>query len=124
MLSPADVVDLYGRRWRIEEALLLTKRLLGLSYLWSGAWHAIALQVWATWLLYAALVDLTDAVAEELDQPLDAVSVEMVYRGLYHFSVAVQGGDRERPRGLSRGPGQPRSGDRQAQTQTPRTYAP
>jgi len=92
VLSAADVVDLYARRWRIEEAFLLTKRLLGLSYLWSGAYNAIALQVWATWLLYATLIDLTDAVADELDQPLDAVSIEMVYRGLYHFSGAFQRG--------------------------------
>ena len=92
VLAAADVVDLYGRRWRIEEAFLLTKRLLGLSYLWSGAFNAVALQVWATWLLYAVLVDLTDAVAQELDQPLDALSVEMAYRGLYHFAVAFQAG--------------------------------
>jgi hypothetical protein len=91
-LPAADVVDLYGRRWRVEEAFALTKRLLGLSYLWSGAHNAVALQVWATWLLYAVLVDLTDAVADELDRPLDALSVEMVYRGLYHFAVASRGG--------------------------------
>ena len=96
-LPAADVVDLYGRRWKIEEAFLLTKRLLGLSYLWSGASNAIATQVWATWLLYGALVDLTDAVAEELDQPLDALSLEMVYRGLYHFAVAFQQGEATDP---------------------------
>ena len=38
------------------------------------------------------MVDLTDAVAEELEQPLDALSLEMAYRGLYHFSVAFQRG--------------------------------
>lgn len=92
VLSAADVVDLYGRRWRIEEAFLLTKRLLGLGHVWSGAHNAVALQVWATWLLYGVLVDLADAVAEELDQPLDAMSLEMVYRGLYHFTVAFQAG--------------------------------
>jgi hypothetical protein len=92
ILPAGAVVDLYARRWRIEEAFLLTKRLLGLSYLWSGAYNGIALQVWATWVLYAVLVDLTDAVAAELDQPLDALSVEMVYRGLYHFTVAFQAG--------------------------------
>jgi hypothetical protein len=27
---------LYRRRWQIEEAFLLTKRLLGLAYLWVG----------------------------------------------------------------------------------------
>jgi hypothetical protein len=97
VLSTADVVDLYGRRWRIEDAFLTTKRLLGLSYLWSGAFNAIALQVWATWLLYAVLIDLADAVAEELDQPLEAISVEMVYRGLYHFAVAAQAGQATDP---------------------------
>jgi Transposase DDE domain len=97
VLSAADVVDLYARRWQIEEAFLLTKRLLGLSYVWSGAYNAIAMQVWATWLLYAALVDLTDAVAEELDQPLGALSLEMVYRGLYHFTVAFAKGEADDP---------------------------
>lgn len=90
VLSSADVVDLYGRRWRIEEAFLLAKRLLGLAYLWTGALNGIAMQVWATWLLYGVLIDLSDAVAEELGLPLDQISVEMVYRGLYHFTVAYQ----------------------------------
>lgn len=97
VLPTGDVVALYARRWRIEEAFLQTKRLLGLSYLWSGAYNAIAVQVWATWLLYAVLIDLTDAVAAELDQPLDALSIEMVYRGLYHFSVAFQRGEATDP---------------------------
>jgi hypothetical protein len=92
VLSVADAVDLYGRRWRIEEAFLLAKRLLGLSYLWKGSANTIALQVWATWLLYAVLIDLSDAVAQQLDIPLDQISVEMTYRGLYHFSVAHQKG--------------------------------
>lgn len=97
VLAVADVVDLYARRWRIEEAFLLTKRLLGLSSLWSGAYNGLAMQIWATWVLYAVLVDLTDAVAEELDQPLDALSVEMVYRGLYHFTSAFQRGEATDP---------------------------
>lgn len=97
VLPTGQIVELYARRWRIEEAFLQTKRLLGLSYLWSGAFNAIAVQVWATWLLYAVLIDLTDAVAEELDQPLDALSIEMVYRGLYHFSGAFQRGEATDP---------------------------
>lgn len=90
VLPMADVVALYGLRWRIEDTFGLTKRLLGVSYLWSGAANAVALQVWATWLLYAVLVDLSDAVADELDEPLEAISLEMVYRGLYHVAVAAQ----------------------------------
>lgn len=63
---------------------MIAKRLLGLSYFWSGAQNAVELQVWATWLLYAVLIDLTDAVAEALDQPASAVSVEMVFRSLHY----------------------------------------
>ena len=92
LLSTKDIIDLYGYRWRIEEAFLLTKRLLGLAYLWTGSFNGIALQVWATWLLYAVLVDLSDAVAQELNQPLETISLEMVFRGLYHFSVAHHNG--------------------------------
>lgn len=34
------------------------------------------------------LVDLTDGVAEALNKPFQALSVEMIYRGLDHFTVA------------------------------------
>ncbi len=97
ILSTADVADLYGRRWRIEEAFLLVKRLLGLAYLWTGALNGIQMQVWATWILYAVLIDLSDAVAEELSLPLDQISVEMVFRGLYHFCGAYQRGEATDP---------------------------
>jgi hypothetical protein len=93
---PADLVAaLYRRRWRIEEAFLVVKRLLGFAYLWVGAENGIQLQLWATWLLYAILIDLTDAVAQELDVVFDALSVEMVFRGLYHFTMAYHRGETE-----------------------------
>jgi hypothetical protein len=92
VLSVADVVDLYDRRWTIEEAFAVTKRLLGLSYLWTGAANGIALQVWASWLLYAVVVDLADAIADEKGLPLDALSLEMTFRGLYHFTSAFHRG--------------------------------
>ena len=91
-LPPYVVADLYRKRWRIEDALNTTKRLLGLSYLWTGSLNGVQLQIWASWLFYAILVDLGDAVADELALPLDAISLEMIYRGLYHFSVAHQKG--------------------------------
>ncbi len=71
ILPPYVVADLYRRRWRIEEAFNLVKRLLGLSYLWTGSINGVKLQVWATWLVYAVLLDLGDAVAEELALPFD-----------------------------------------------------
>ena len=92
VLPPYIVADLYCRRWRIEDAFNTVKRLLGLSYLWTGSLNGIQLQIWGTWLFYAVLVDLGDAVADELSLPFDSISLEMIYRGLYHFSVAHQKG--------------------------------
>ena len=92
-LLPAEyVVALYWQRWRIEDCFNVIKRLLGLAYFWTGSINGIQVQVWATWILYAVLVDLTDAVAEALNKPFHALSMEMVYRGLYHFTIARQRG--------------------------------
>ena len=91
---PASVVaDLYRRRWRIEEAFQVVKRLLNLAYLWTGSPNGVLLQVWSTWLFFAVLVDLGDAVAEELLVPFDSISLEMVFRGLYHFMQANARGE-------------------------------
>lgn len=88
LLPPYVVADLYRRRWRIEEAFHTVKRLLGLAYLWTGSVNGLLLQIWATWLFYAVLVDLGDAVADEMGVPFDRISLEMLYRGLYHFTQA------------------------------------
>jgi hypothetical protein len=53
----------------------------------------VLLQVWSTWLFFAVLVDLGDEVAEELMLPFDRISLEMVFRGIYHFSQAYQRGE-------------------------------
>ena len=42
-------------------------------------------------------VDLTDAVAEALNKPFAALSLEMVYRGLYHFTQAFHRGQATDP---------------------------
>jgi hypothetical protein len=36
-LSARDICELYRRRWRIEDAFLLTKRVLDLAYLWKAS---------------------------------------------------------------------------------------
>jgi hypothetical protein len=92
-LPTAYLVALYWQRWRIEDAYAVAKRLLGLAYFWCGSQNAVELQLWASWLLYAVLVDLTDAVAEALTQPFAALSMEMVYRSLYFFTGAYQRGE-------------------------------
>jgi hypothetical protein len=88
-LPTAHAVALYPQRWRIEDAFAVVKRLLGLAYFYCGAENAVEMQVWATWLLYAVLIDLTDAVAEALERPFAEVSIEMVYRSLYFVVNAV-----------------------------------
>lgn len=90
---PADqVVALYSARWRIEEAFSIVKRLLGLAYFWVGSANGVQLQLWATWLLYAVLVDLTDAVAEALRRPVADLSLEMTYRSVPFFTRAFHRG--------------------------------
>lgn len=91
------VVALYWQRWRIEDAYNVVKRLLGLAYFWVGSQNGVELQLWATWLLYVVLVDLTDAVAEELNQPFAALSLEMVYRSIYYFTGAYHRGETDDP---------------------------
>lgn len=101
-LEPADLpapylAALYEQRWRIEEAFHLVKRLLGLAYCWTGSQNGVELQLWATWLVYLVLLDLSDAGAEALHKPLRAISMEMVYRGLYYFGQAYARGDATDP---------------------------
>lgn len=96
-ITPIDAVDLYDRRWRIEDAFSQVKRLLGLSYLWTGSGNGIQLQVWTSWLLYAVLIDLCDDIADRLQVTIDQISVEKVFRGLYHFTVAYHRGDTDDP---------------------------
>ena len=48
VLPPYVIADLYRRRWRIEEAFNIVKRLLGLSYLWTGSLNGVKLQIWGT----------------------------------------------------------------------------
>jgi Transposase DDE domain len=85
-LSAQQVCDLYQRRWRIEEAFALTKRLLGLAYIWVGHSNGVEIQIYATWIFYALVNDLCTDVALALNQPLECISLEMVFRGLYHFN--------------------------------------
>ena len=93
MLSAKDVCDLYRIRWRIEDAFLLTKRVLGLAYLWSASSNAVQLQVYATLIFYGVLIQMCRQLATALQQPLEKISVEMVFRALYYYSTALQRGE-------------------------------
>ena len=97
VLPAQYVAALYRQRWSIEDAFNVVKRLLGLAYFWTGSVRGVLLQVWATWMLYGVLVDLTDAIAEVLGKPFMDISMEMVYRGLYHFAQAYRQGKASDP---------------------------
>ena len=97
VLPALYVAALYRQRWRIEDAYNAVKRLLGLAYFWNGSQYGVQLQVWATWLLYVVLVDLTDSVAEALGRPFVDISMEMVYRSLYYFGQALRRGEATDP---------------------------
>ncbi len=92
-LTARQVCELYRRRWRIEDAFAVTKRLLDLAYVWTGSHNAVQLQIYATLIFYAVLLTICQQVAQVLGEPLERISVEMVFRAFYHYSRAVQRGD-------------------------------
>lgn len=94
VLSARQVCELYRRRGRIEDAFALTKRLLDLAYVWTGSTHAVQWQIYATLIFYAVLVTSCQQIAQALGDPLERSSVEMVFRAFYHYSRAVQHGER------------------------------
>jgi hypothetical protein len=61
----------------------------------------IKLQIWGTWIFYAVLVDLGHAVADERSLPFDDISLEMIYCGLDHFTMAHQKGKAMYPYGFA-----------------------
>lgn len=92
-LSARQVCDLYQRRWRIEDAFFLTKRILGLSYIWVGHSNGVEIQIYGTWIFYALINDLCGDIALALNESIEVISFEMVFRGLYHFHNFHQRGE-------------------------------
>jgi hypothetical protein len=44
-------------------------------------------------IFYAVLLTICQQVAQALGEPLERISVEMVFRAFYHYSRAVQRGE-------------------------------
>lgn len=92
-LSARHICELYRRRWRIEDAFLVTKRVLDLAYLWKASANGVQLQLYATFLFYLVLLNVCQQVAQSLNEPLERISVEMVFRAFYHYSRALTRGE-------------------------------
>jgi hypothetical protein len=82
LLSARQVCELYRRRWRIEDAFALTKRLLDLAYVWTGSTNGVQLQISAPLMFYAGLLRVCQQVAQVLSEPLERLSVAMVCRAV------------------------------------------
>ena len=93
VLTARQVCELYRRRWRIEDAFLVTKRVLDLAYLWKASANGIQLQLSATLLFYTVLLHVCQQVSQSLNEPLERISVEMVFRAFYHYSRALERGE-------------------------------
>jgi Transposase DDE domain len=92
-LSARQICELYRRRWRIEDAFWVTKRVLDLAYLWKASANGVQLQLYATFLVYLVLLNVCQQVAQSLNEPLERISVEMVFRAFYHYSRALTRGE-------------------------------
>jgi hypothetical protein len=47
---------------------------------WVGSINGV--RVWAAWLFYSLLVDLTDRIADALDQPFEDISKKNIFNQL------------------------------------------
>jgi hypothetical protein len=60
--------------------------------LWTGSLNDVQLQIWATWLFYAVLVDLGDAVANEVGVPFEQIYARNALSGPLSFLGRLQQG--------------------------------
>jgi hypothetical protein len=91
LLSGADVVRLYARRWDIELAFRVLKDYLNLRFLWSAKAGVISAQIWATVILAQMLHALQIRVAVQSGVETFDVSLELLLRHIPDF--IRQGGD-------------------------------
>jgi hypothetical protein len=93
VLSARQVGELYRRRWRIEDAVALTKRRVDLADVGTGSTNAVQVQIYATRMFSAVLVTIGQPVAQALGEPVERSAVEMVFRACSHDRRAVQHGE-------------------------------
>jgi hypothetical protein len=82
VLSIADLVRLYARRWDIESAFKTVKRDLGLHLLWSAQWELILTQLWGVLLLAQIASALRAEVARRAGIDPALVSLTLLLRDL------------------------------------------
>lgn len=81
-LPAREVVELYRRRWDIEQAFNLLKTHLGLHLLWSGHRHVLLQQVFATLIIAQIVLALRTEVALQANAELREVSLALLIQWL------------------------------------------
>ena len=92
VLSARQVCELYRRRCH-RGRLRPDQTALGFGLRMDGIDHAVQLQIYATLIFSAVLVTICRQIAQALGEPLERISVEMVFRAFSHYSRAVQRGE-------------------------------
>lgn len=90
LLPAAHVVELYRRRWDIEQAFHLLKTHLNLFLLWSGHANVVQLQVFATLILSQVVLSLRTEVALAARVPLRDVSLPLLLRWLPELAAGEE----------------------------------
>ena len=90
-LPPHAVVDLYARRWSIEEAFSLVKLELGLHLLWSAQDALIETQLYAVLLIAQIARGLCAQIADRAGIPVAQVSVRLLLRDLPYLVQRANG---------------------------------
>ena len=80
LLSLADVVRLYARRWEIELAFRLLKDHLHVRLLWSAKWSVIEVQLWAGLILAQYFHGLQHEIASQAGAKPQDVSLDLLVR--------------------------------------------
>jgi hypothetical protein len=80
ILSVADVVGLYARRWDIELAFRVLKDHLDLHHLWSAKWPVIQVQLWCCLILAQVYHALQVEIARQAGVEVFDVSIDLLVR--------------------------------------------
>lgn len=89
-LPPADVARIYARRWDVEMAFATIKRGLGLHLIWSTQWPMIALQVWATLVIFQIASGIRAEIARRAGVTVFDVSMQLLLEHLPRLASGPQ----------------------------------
>jgi hypothetical protein len=90
-LPPIAVAQLYARRWDVEMAFKTIKRGLGLHLIWSTQWAMIALQIWATLVIFQIASGIRADIARRAGVSVFDVSLQLLLQRLPPIVQGPQG---------------------------------